>query len=529
MCQIINRRGYFGTFIMLDLEIIEINNEHTHSAKVLASAMSTPQNRKRGMIDMLGINCAISYLQSCNFRIDTKRSVFKIPILFEEFKISDIYYGNYRIDVITVYKEKTVKIPRIHADIDILPHFYFIVQIGSKIKEAKMVGFIDAKSVVTSTCDSKYYYPSLDSVFDVKHFATLTRRPVLSKSTLGKHIDCMGLFLKFIDNDLSSVYKKQLIQHLMNCESCRARFIDALEFEKMAGNIKKYPSLMQKYSKIPTTFDIPREIKKDEINPLITNNAPSQTVYKEESYSSFDKLRDDNLSEAVEKLDRLQMSKRFIETVFNDMPRIEIPQFKTFVATKNRRIIMVIALMFFVLVSFALIALKDNPSISEENEEIANLEQTPIDFTQDDDFYIPGKAKLIPKQRDVEEFSINQPISTAPIYTPSVSKVSFEAPETLVKDANYTKFLQLVGKNVKLNLQNDLLLVNDIPTSKVVKVDIKLANSGVISVKLTDSSGSNAIDASVKKVINDTLKYMKPPSHGIISKSQTVTLCIELS
>ena len=41
--------------------------------------------------------------------------------------------------VIENYKEKTIKIPKIHYDMDIAPHFYFIVQIGAKIKEANKI------------------------------------------------------------------------------------------------------------------------------------------------------------------------------------------------------------------------------------------------------------------------------------------------------------------------------------------------------------------------------------------------------
>ena len=58
----------------------------------------------------------------------------------------------YRIDVITLYKEKTIKIPKIHVDMDILPHFYFVVQIGSKIKEAKMFC-----NVIGITLDGTYH------------------------------------------------------------------------------------------------------------------------------------------------------------------------------------------------------------------------------------------------------------------------------------------------------------------------------------------------------------------------------------
>ena len=119
---------------------------------------------------------------------------------------------------------------------------------------------------------------------------------------------------------------------------------------------------------------------------------------------------------------------------------------------------------------------------------------------------------------------------TKPLYAPSVSKISWEAPQSLVKNEEYTKFLQLAGKNVKLNLQNELLLVNDVPTNKIIKIEIRYSASGeVISAKILQSSGSELIDHTVQKVINDTLKYMKPPSVGLFSKSVSITLLVLLS
>ena len=138
-----------------ETEIIEITNDEAYDAKVLASALSTEQARKRAMIDYLGINCAKQYLAYKKIKVDTKRSVYKIPFLFEEFRIADLYYGNFRIDVITLFKEKTIKIPKIHVDMEILPHFYLIVQIGSRIKEAKIAGFIDTKNILNCSHDSR--------------------------------------------------------------------------------------------------------------------------------------------------------------------------------------------------------------------------------------------------------------------------------------------------------------------------------------------------------------------------------------
>ena len=125
---------------------------------------------------------------------------------------------------------------------------------------------------------------------------------------------------------------------------------------------------------------------------------------------------------------------------------------------------------------------------------------------------------------------MQQPIPSKPTYSPTITKLSWDAPENLVKKGNYTKYLQLIGKNIKLNLQNDLLLVNDIPANKIVRTDITIAaNVAVNSIKITSSSGSPSIDAAVEKIVNETLTYMKPPSHGIMSRAVNVTLTVELN
>ncbi len=578
---------------MLDVDIIEINDEQSHNAKLLASSLSEVQIRKRGMIDMLGIQCAINYLRSKKFKIDTKRSVYKIPVLFEEFKITDIYFGNYRIDVITLYKEKSVKIPRIHVDMDILPHFYFIVQIGAKIKEAKMIGFIDAKNIRACSHDSKFYYPTLDMIMDLKQFSSIARRSIPSKTLLGKHVDCMGLFLKFIDNDLSSVYKRQLIQHLMNCDSCRANFIDAMEFEKLALNLRYYPLLMKKYdSRVPIndTKSADGEVNlsnlEEKLNKIeIREKLASQTTrdysgIKQKQIAQIPKVpqnpqRLQTIKQPVRRMSSIELkqeiqrqkalgnyrssqiksydtservnqnvSKKVIDTIFNEIPKVELPSIKTIISAKNKRLILMVFAMFFILASFTVISFKGSSDIIEQNEQMntgANLEAFGDNFDSglsdeigDYDYQSSNhQAQLIPKDStpsSIDNFTIMQPVSTQPTYAPTVSNISWEAPESLVKKAEYTKFLQLIGKNVKLNVQNDLLLVSDIPTNKIAKVDIRIESSGDVQfIKISKSSGSEAIDNSILKVVGDTLKYMKPPGHGIISKKVDVTLVVELN
>ena len=188
--------------------------------------------------------------------------------------------------------------------------------------------------------------------------------------------------------------------------------------------------------------------------------------------------------------------------------------------------------LLFVLGSFFLISFKGTNEIIEENTKLTEYEEPFDEFSEFDYEAIEGQAKLISSHqgKTIEDYLVKQPISNKPTYTPSISKIAWEAPESLVKKGTYTKFLQMTGKTIKLNLQNDLLLVNDIPTNKFVKVDIKIASNGdVNSIKIASSSGSELIDNSIKKVVNETLKYMRPPSLGIISKSADITLTLELN
>lgn len=520
--------------------------------------MSEPLVRKRGMIDMLGIACAVNYFYANKLRVNTKRSIHKIPLLFEEFKISDIYYNNYRIDVITLYKEKTVKIPKIHIDLDIMPHFYFVVQIGAKIKEAKMIGFIDAKSVSVCSHDSKFYYPTLDLLFDIRKFVSITRRSTPARILLGKHIECMGLFLKFMDNDLSSVYKKQLIQHLMSCDACRERFIDVMSFEKLAGNLKFYPDLLKKCeinrlnaqanfekAKVQASKEDETLVERLENNNeqdekkqyLAQNVQQTQATEKLQEMKEVLRTTDDDKVIVISSQKIKQKSKKIIDSIFNEIPKIELPPLSVLMDAKNKRKAMVFVAAIFVLLSFVVISctgvdnsINDEITQKEQNEETMDLANL-----QDENDYLEmlppstGEARLIPKQRSIEEFTINAPQIAEPSYTPQISKVSWEAPESLVKKDDYTKYLQLIGKNIKLNLQNDLLLVNDIPMNKTVRTDIKVAASGDIhSINIIRSSGSEIIDSRIEKTVNETMTYMKPPSHGILSRPVNITLTIEL-
>lgn len=740
---------------MLDGEIVEINSKNIESARLLASTLSSPQIRKRGFIDILGIFLAKGYFDLKGMKADVSRSLFKIAPLFEEFKITDIYYNNYRIDVITLYKEKAVKIPKIHVDMDILPDYYFVLQVGSKVKEAKMIGFISQRTIFSSPCDSRFYYPDLQDIFDIDRFSTITKIMAPSRLTPSKHKETMELFLKFMDNELPSVYKKQLIKHLLNCPKCAQQFIETMEFEKLANSVSKYPSLVEKYknktliqsfqenntltntiqkgltdlqieaqnskdifkeepvrdlnkkrnnisfdrkvddygfddieyktsssdipSNVPVIDDdygiieqdttdkkddfkeiqneqekpiynvdnnivkeyikdviqktiketieenlkdavldettkiaqdsdikfsnevekkVQNEPKKEEKEPSILDGykkpkiaeiiepkprkieiidfkpdeqlqKAKQEVIENRKIELIDLTKKDtnqaqnrdiksikkenkiNLTNKNKKIDKLKNAKikpqeimfstpageqlqeivksEVIEEIFDEENKLDLTVNRK---RNGKRLLIASTLMFVILFLIGFIALNGSNEIKNKNNEVQSMND--YDAFEDDDFddstiSYNQASDGQNKPATVDDFMIKQPLPSQS-YAPNISKISWEAPESLVKKQEFTKFLQSIGKNIKLNLQNELLLVNDIPINRVIKADIKITPSGdVTGVNIVSSSGSTKIDNTVKKVVLDTVKYIKPPSLGLRVQNSIITLTVDLN
>lgn len=109
----------------------------------------------------------------------------------------------------------------------------------------------------------------------------------------------------------------------------------------------------------------------------------------------------------------------------------------------------------------------------------------------------------------------------------TISKVAWEVSEDLAYNDSFRKYLQIAGKNLKLNLQNDLLLTNEMAYSSKIIVDLAIDRNGTLqSSKITVSSGSAQIDKIVLQSVKETLKYLKFPSSELSGATANATLII---
>lgn len=138
---------------------------------------------------------------------------------------------------------------------------------------------------------------------------------------------------------------------------------------------------------------------------------------------------------------------------------------------------------------------------------------------------IPGDAQATAPKRDMNK-AVSDAFLSEPVNA-TISKVAWEVPEDLAYNDSFRKYLQMAGKNLKLNLQNELLLATEMAYSNKVVVDMEVTKDGdVQSSNVTISSGSKQIDKIVLQSVKETLKYLKMPSSDVNRPSVPVTLII---
>lgn len=484
-----------------DTSILKINDEQGDYARKISAALSKPAIRREGLIDLLGVICAADYFTKQGFKVNIARSLHAIPEIFEEFRITDIYINNYRIDIISQFREDKIKIPDRTREYECLPDYYVVVQMTPRLKDVKIAGYIKPQDI--AFIQSQEGYIEVDTYY-LKSIATLEEsllKPAQVKPVFGKHTECMALFLRFIDKELSFNNKKLLINHLATCPACTRKLADIISFDKSVKNIPNASHYMQKY-----------------VSPLKN---------PDDAYESIRATIDaDGGQENKE-----HFIKGIIDAIFNKTEKADIFSASNSAASDTKKKFTISAVVVFVFILLSLfIAYK---SSSQDVSSISDIDdyssQEYYDESAQEDF---ASSHTLPQEvygsQSTPDYALAGQTTGEPLVA-TINKVSWEIPENLANKANYTKFLQLAGKSIKLNLQNDLLLSSDFAKNNVIKISIRIASSGdIIEMKVLQGSGSEPIDDIIQKSISETFAYMKPPSHGFISRPVDVVLVVNL-
>lgn len=159
----------------------------------------------------------------------------------------------------------------------------------------------------------------------------------------------------------------------------------------------------------------------------------------------------------------------------------------------------------------------------------AQSQDTPEADSGMDPLLQPAPVQQGNQQANVSK-DMNKAVSDAFLSEPvsaSISKVAWEVPEDLAYNDGFRKYLQMAGKNLKLNLQNHLLLATEMAYSNKVVVDLTINKDGSLSTSnIVTSSGSKQIDKIVLQSVKETLTYLKIPASEVSGNSVDATLII---
>ena len=109
----------------------------------------------------------------------------------------------------------------------------------------------------------------------------------------------------------------------------------------------------------------------------------------------------------------------------------------------------------------------------------------------------------------------------------SITKLSWQVSEKLAVEPSVKEYLQTAGKNIQLNLQNDLANAADIAFNNSVKVSFEIAPDNTMKgIQILESSGSDKIDSIITKSIRNTLKYVSVPKLQNYNTDYFLTLII---
>ena len=497
--------------------ILKINDEQANYARKISSRMTQPLSRRKGLIDILGIMCAIDYFKNCGFKVNNSRSLHRIAEVFEEFKISDIYINNYRIDVISRFRDNKIKVPTAHREYGCQPDFYVVVDLSERLKDAKILGYFKASEIAFLSAIGEYI--EIDDIYikSIRALCLELKKPACPKQILGKHLDCTGLFLRFIDKELASSNKKLLIQHLATCPSCTKKLADVLDFNRTVKGIANIPEIIQNLDSGYINENDDEVLASFKKTSLLAKNKPVMA----------------NIADDTEQQEEFNEEKyqNIIDGIFENTQKLEAAKLASIIGGRKKKIIITSFAIIVFLILCILLAVKSS------NSKISSISDIDSEYTQDLGYNSQQRNEFtsshnLPQEvygvNNATDYSLATQTTGEPLVA-TINKISWEVPENIANKTNYTRFLQLVGKNIKLNLQNDLLLSNDFAKNNVIKLSIRISSSGeVIGMKIIQSSGSVPIDEIIKKSVSETLMYMKPPSHGLISRPLEVTLVISL-
>ncbi|MCD7779355.1 MAG: DUF1822 family protein, partial [Candidatus Gastranaerophilales bacterium] len=231
---------------MSNTDTIElIIDEKAHSyARIYSSLLSDEFQRKRAYASISALFAFVTLLEKTPNKIQKSMTLFRNPIINEQYEISDLYVNNWHLDIRVVTGGDAVLVPKIHYDSNIVPDYYVVIKVDSEIKNAQLVGIADTSSVKAEGYDYHYFSIAFKSLISYEEFLEKIKDEKETVLPERSHTLFRESYLGIMDNEIDTNTKNEILKHVFECRECRTEFCCFTGFEMVSENASKYPEIL---------------------------------------------------------------------------------------------------------------------------------------------------------------------------------------------------------------------------------------------------------------------------------------------
>ena len=230
---------------VMDTKILNVDEKAHGYAKVYASLINDELQRKRAYASIVALYSLIAELEKTDFDVQKSMTLFRNPVINEQYEIADVYVNNWHIDVRVVTEGNGFLVPKSHFDVDIIPDFYAVVRVDNTLKTAELLGFADTAFLNKEPFDYHYYGVSFDSLISYEDFVSKIKNVKLTDFPEQEHEFFRANYLSLMDGEIDIQTKNRLLKHLFECAQCRTEFCCFTGFEMVSCNMGKYPNILE--------------------------------------------------------------------------------------------------------------------------------------------------------------------------------------------------------------------------------------------------------------------------------------------
>ncbi len=227
-----------------DIINLPIDEKSYNYAKIYSSLLNDEYQRKRAYASIVALYAFLNILEKSPLNIQKSMTLFRNPIINEQYEIADIYVNNWHLDIRVVNDTDAVLVPKIHYDSAIVPDYYVVIKIDSELKNTELIGFVDTSRDTKEAFDYHYYKVPFSKLINYEEFLDKVKK---EKEELFKDSDhelFESSYLSLLDGGLDIATRNEVIKHVFNCSKCRTAFCCFTGFEMVSCNISKYPDLL---------------------------------------------------------------------------------------------------------------------------------------------------------------------------------------------------------------------------------------------------------------------------------------------